>query len=68
MQNHPFRKEMPMLNGAFILITEDNEFRMCHWVTGFEIKDPATGQPVLPPVEHFLQRSKLSPRSVRCLV
>ena len=42
--NHPFRSEEPILNGEYILVTEDNEFRMSHWVKGFGILHAKTKQ------------------------
>lgn len=42
--NNPFRSEEPILNGEYILVTEDNEFRMSHWVKGFGILHAKTKQ------------------------
>ncbi|MCU0434124.1 MAG: hypothetical protein MUC87_11765 [Bacteroidia bacterium] len=36
MEN-PFAEKHSIFNGQFILHTEDNEFRMSHWVKGFGI-------------------------------
>lgn len=36
---NPTRKEQNLFNDQFKLITEDNEFRMSHWVSGFGITD-----------------------------
>lgn len=34
---NPFRTEQLIFKNQFVLITEDNEFRMSHWVKGFGI-------------------------------
>lgn len=47
MEN-PFRTELDIFNGRFKLITEENEFRMSHWVKGFGITDNTSGEEVLP--------------------
>lgn len=44
---HPFRQEKSIFDGQFLLITEDNEFRMSLWVKGFGIHS-ANGEEVLP--------------------
>ncbi|MCA6362753.1 MAG: hypothetical protein IM638_06920 [Bacteroidetes bacterium] len=46
MQN-PFAETHPVFNAQFNLLTEDNEFRMSHWVKGFGIS-AATGEMILP--------------------
>ena len=40
---NPFIEEQDIFNGQFKLVTEDNEFRMSHWVKGFGIKLSTTG-------------------------
>lgn len=44
---NPFTDEVKIFGGKFIIITEDNEFRMSHWVKGFGIMDSATRNWVL---------------------
>jgi len=44
MTNNPFRSEEIILQGNFVLVTEDNEFRMSHWVKGFGILDAKTNK------------------------
>lgn len=45
--DNPFREERELFNGKFSLITEENEFRMSHWVKGFGIMDSATRSYIL---------------------
>jgi hypothetical protein len=46
MQN-PFAESRAIFNAQFNLLTEDNEFRMSHWVKGFGIA-AASGEVILP--------------------
>jgi len=46
MEN-PFIAEHTLFNERFTLITEDNEFRMSHWVKGFGIIDNEIGKYIL---------------------
>lgn len=36
---YPYRNEKFILNNQYKLITEENEYRMSHWVKGFGIQD-----------------------------
>lgn len=44
---NPFQTEQSILDNQFILITEENEFRMSHWVKGFGIIDNRNGETIL---------------------
>lgn len=46
MEN-PFVETHVIFNAQFNLLTEDNEFRMSHWVKGFGISS-ASGEMILP--------------------
>jgi hypothetical protein len=46
MEN-PFRETQDIFDGKFKLVTEDNEFRMSHWVRGFGVTDSTTGNWIL---------------------
>lgn len=46
MQN-PFASSHPLFNAQFNLLTEENEFRMSHWVKGFGIA-ASSGEMILP--------------------
>jgi hypothetical protein len=50
---NPFRTEQPILNDRFLLITEENEFRMSLWVKGFGIIEAKTGTIVIPLLDSF---------------
>lgn len=49
---NPFRDEISIFNGAFILITEEQEFRMSLWVKGFGLSNH-TGNELLPFLSAF---------------
>src|SRR5690606_6688459 len=36
---YPYKNEQFILNGQYKLLTEENEYRMSHWVKGFGIQD-----------------------------
>lgn len=52
MQN-PFRSEQLVLGGKYLLVTEDTEYRMSHWVKEFGLYQVANHQPVLEIVPAF---------------
>ncbi len=45
--SHPHYNEKSILDGRFILVTENNEFAMSHWVNSFLILDGITREKVL---------------------
>lgn len=49
---NPFRDEIGIFNGAFTLITEEQEFRMSLWVKGFGLSNH-TGNELLPFLSAF---------------
>jgi hypothetical protein len=47
LMDNPFASTLPIFNAQFNLLTEENEFRMSHWVKGFGIS-AASGEIILP--------------------